>query len=175
MQQPMDPQMMQGADPQMMQGQPQPQMTENQSAILEQIGSDHEPFTPEQLAEAIGEFATGDYQEGDPYQIREYTGIQEYGEVMGRYLVTDIELNEWSEEVMGRKVSGAEFSRSPELQDEYMMRKIQLFREDMPNLTDEEFMSFHIGVMDTFVPKEERQKMNQEIIDSENVGQTNST
>lgn len=60
---------------------------------------------------------------GDPYQFSRFSGRKELGNAIGKYQVTQGELDTWSQKFLGSKVDEETFKRFPGLQDTYMREK----------------------------------------------------
>ncbi len=68
--------------------------------------------------------------EGDKYAFHQPSGDDNLGEARGKYQITDGELADLGEELLGKKVTAQEFQDSPELQEKYMRNKMQAWIDE---------------------------------------------
>jgi len=63
--------------------------------------------------------------EKNPYSFYQHSGIDELGDALGAYQITEAKLNELSQKFLGRKVNRDEFLKDPSLQDRYVESQIK--------------------------------------------------
>lgn len=92
------------------------------------------------------------------YQYRKPSGTEGMGDDIGKYQITTAELEAWGDDIMGRPVNVEEFAKSPELQDEYIEKKLAMIRRDVPGITDEEILAIHRGGLTGYADPKVRKK-----------------
>lgn len=100
----------------------------------------------------------GEGEDEQRYAFHRDSGVKELGRARGKYQVTDGELKTWAPIIMGKRITGDEFQKSPELQDEYMKKKIEMIKNDVPDITDEEILAIHNKGMTKYMDKDVRKK-----------------
>lgn len=98
------------------------------------------------IAEAIANNETGTTTISNPYTYRKPSGNPDLGDDLGKYQVTEGELETYAKRFLGRTVSAAQFISSPELQDEYIHKKIQWLMDNYGWKIDE-ILAAHRGGM----------------------------
>lgn len=103
-------------------------------------------FDKLKLMDAIAYNETrGQGTDEERYAFNRDSGDEDLGLARGKYQVTDGELKDYSEMVLGREVTPEEFQADPELQEEYMQKKIDLIEKDFPEAEEADVLALHRG------------------------------
>jgi hypothetical protein len=62
--------------------------------------------------------------EKNPYSFSQYSGVENLGDALGAYQVTEGELRTYGKKYLGKDVTAKQFLENPKLQDTYMTNKI---------------------------------------------------
>jgi len=96
------------------------------------------------LIEAIGYTESrGQGTDAERYAFSRDSGYKHLGKAIGKYQVTEGEIKDYGEKILGRKITPDEFQKNPQLQEEYMQKKVELMQNDAPDATPEELMALH--------------------------------
>jgi hypothetical protein len=96
---------------------------------------------PDPILKGIAFVETNTVPEDQKYSFRKPSGSKSMGDDIGKYQVTEGELASYADVFLGREVSADEFAASPEIQEEYMSKKVKKLRGD--GLSDKEIAAFH--------------------------------
>lgn len=78
---------------------------------------------------------------GDPYKSSQNSGVAAYGRALGKYRVTEAELNTYGKRFLGSSISPDDFLNSPSLQDQYINHKANYYLNQ--GYTPQQFADIH--------------------------------
>lgn len=87
----------------------------------------------------------GEGTDQERYAFSRDSGRPDLGKAIGRYQVTEGEINDYAELILGRKITPQEFQQNPKLQDEYVDKKLEMILRDAPDATEDEILALHRG------------------------------